>query len=117
MFIKMFTIHLGACCLFKLVMTIELLTKDAYDTINVQWGCSYDIVSAYATNNAYLGCFCDLKVFILLTMLTHVAFVLRVYAIGNAYSNCLICVEGAYVVPIMFIQVLMSWICLWKVLI
>jgi len=78
MFIKMLTIDLGACCLFKLVMTIELLVEGAYDTINVHWGCSYDVVSAYTTNNVYLGSFCDLKVLILLIMLTHVAFMLRV---------------------------------------
>jgi hypothetical protein len=61
-----------------LVMTIELLVEGVYDTINVHWGCSYDIVSAYTTNNVYLGYFCDFKMLILLTMLTHVAFMLRV---------------------------------------
>jgi hypothetical protein len=35
MFIKMLTIDLGVCCLFKLVMTIELLVEGVYDTINV----------------------------------------------------------------------------------
>ncbi len=70
--IKMLIVDLGARCLFKLVMTTKLLVEGAYDTINVHWRCSYDIVNAYATNNAHLGCFCDLKVFILLAVLTKV---------------------------------------------
>jgi hypothetical protein len=35
MFIKMLTIDLGGCCLFKLVRSIELLVEGAYDTLNV----------------------------------------------------------------------------------
>jgi hypothetical protein len=60
-------------------MITKLIIEDTCDTINVHWGCSYDIVSAYVTNNVYLGCFCDLKVFILLTMFIHVVFLLRVF--------------------------------------
>ncbi len=31
----MLTVDLGACCLFRLVMTTKLFVKGAYDTINV----------------------------------------------------------------------------------